>query len=113
MEGANNSDTVKLIVQELEKFQVDIVLQENNYEQLLKGLSQKINLLITNDFSRLISILYRLDISEKKLSYQLAQLKGTNAGDIIANLIVERQLQKIKSRQALRTSADIPEEEKW
>lgn len=108
-----NDDMVKSVLLELEKSQVSIVLQEDSYEQLVKVLSDKINWLITKDFSRLISILYRLDISEKKLSFLLSQLKGANAGDIIAGMIIERQLQKIKSRQAFKGVDDIPEEDRW
>ncbi|MGI8637666.1 MAG: hypothetical protein ACR2KZ_19885, partial [Segetibacter sp.] len=61
-----------------------------------------------------ISILDRLDISEKKLKQLLQQTKDATAGDIIAELIVERQLQKIDSRNAFKNSApDMPDVERW
>ena len=41
-------------------------------EHLLSVLSVEINRLINHDFSRLIAILYRIDISEPKLKILLA-----------------------------------------
>lgn len=84
--------------------------------QLLAG---KINELIENDFQKLISVLYRMDVSEKKLKLLLEENKGLDAGLIIADLMIERQLEKIKSRQqsdSYRTRQrdnDIDESEKW
>jgi len=77
-------------------------------------LSDHINQLINNDFSKLILILYRLDISEKKLKQLLAESPGANAGNLITALIIERQLEKIQSRQKFRQPDDsIPEDERW
>ncbi len=85
-----------------------------NDNDLFVRLSAAINGLIIHDFERLVSILYRLDINEAKLEHLLAQKTGENASDTIAALIVERQLQKIKSRQEnRRDSNDIAEEDKW
>jgi len=85
-----------------------------NDNDLFTRLSAAINSLIVHDFERLVSILYRLDINEAKLEYLLAQKTGENASDTIAALIVERQLQKIKSRQENRRDTnDIDEEDKW
>jgi hypothetical protein len=78
------------------------------------ALSAAINELITQDFERLVSLLYRLDINENKLKYLLAQQHNSKASDAIAALVIERQLQKIKSRQENRRDInDIDDEEKW
>ena len=82
--------------------------------QLFERLSTAINNLIVHDLERLVSILYRLDISEAKLKYLLAQNSAEPAAGTIAALIVERQLQKIKSRREnRRDNNDINEDEKW
>lgn len=84
---------------------------ENNFEELL---SAKINHLIVNDFNRLIQILYRADISEKKLKQLLEENKTEDAGKLIGALFIERQLQKIKSRRENRQDLnDITDEERW
>jgi hypothetical protein len=77
-------------------------------------LAAYINDLIQTDFNKLVTILYRLDVSESKLRNLLDKNSGKDAAYIIADLIVERQLQKIKSRQQFRQrDNDIDENEKW
>lgn len=77
-------------------------------------LKEAINQLLVNNFDRLVSVLYRLDVSEKKLKGLLQQHPDTDAAEIIANLIVERQQQKIKTREQFKpTGNDIDEEERW
>jgi hypothetical protein len=91
-----------------------IVPEKCTEEQLLHVLSVEINRLINQDFSRLIAILYRIDISEPKLKTLLAENKGSDAGRIIAWMILERQKEKQRSRQLFRNNQeDIPEDEKW
>ncbi|OJU28081.1 MAG: hypothetical protein BGN92_08230 [Sphingobacteriales bacterium 41-5] len=70
--------------------------------------------MLSNDFGRLVSSLYRFDVPETKLRNLLKQHPKTDAADIIAKLIIERQLQKLKSRQQYsQRDNDISEEEKW
>ena len=82
--------------------------------KLLNELSAYINNLIVQDFEGLVSLLYRLDINEKKLKYLLSVDAGINASDTIAALIIERQVQKIKSRREnRRDDNDIFADEAW
>ncbi len=81
---------------------------------LIELLAQRINDLTLHDFNKLIAILYRADISEKKLNALLQQASDEPAGKLIAILFIERQLQKIKSRQENRRDVnDIAEEDRW
>lgn len=83
-------------------------------KRLFENLSAYINDLILHDFERLVSLLYRLDVDEKKLKSMLSFQPGINSGDTIATMIIERQLQKIKSRQETRRDKnDWSEEETW
>ena len=83
-------------------------------KKLFTDLSAYLNELIVHDFERLIFLLYRIDVDEKKIKTLLQQEAGTNAGETIATLIIERQLQKIKSRQQNRRDKnDITDEESW
>ena len=83
-------------------------------EELHRKLAVYINELIERDFQKLISILYRLDVSEEKLKTLLANNSDIDAGNIIAHLIIERQLQKIKSRQQFsKRDNNINEEDAW
>ncbi len=81
---------------------------------LLNELASFINDLIINDFAQLVQMLYRIDISEKKLKQLLTDNADKDAGKIIAEMIIERQLQKIKSRQQFsQRDNNIDENEKW
>ena len=75
-------------------------------------LSGHINYLMTNDFNKLLTILYKVDVSEKLLKMSL-QEHTQDAATVIAEMIIERQLQKIKTREQSKTDNDIPENEKW
>jgi hypothetical protein len=73
-----------------------------------------INDLINHDFGELIRILYRLDVSEKKLKETLASSFSTDSGVLIAEMIIERQMQKIKTRsQYRRKNKNISDEDRW
>ena len=81
---------------------------------LFDRLIKEINDLIVHDFDRLVGLLYRLDVSEKKLKEVVAYNKGADAAPVIATLILERQAQKIRSRQEHRQDqSNISDEEKW
>lgn len=85
-----------------------------NLDLLHAELTGLINVLIRDDFQKLISILYRVDVSEQKLKGLLQEHPKEDAGKIIASLIIERQLEKIKSRkQYKQPKDDFDEEEKW
>jgi hypothetical protein len=62
-------------------------------------LADRINTMITADFNRLLSLLYRVDVSEAKLKHLLRENSGVDAGLLIARLILERQWQKIETRR--------------
>lgn len=76
-------------------------------------LANHINFLIDKDFNKLIAILYRLDVNEIKLKQLILENREKNAGKTIAVLIIERQIEKIKSRKQFRSDADIADEDKW
>ncbi|MEO6405972.1 MAG: hypothetical protein ABIY51_14620 [Ferruginibacter sp.] len=102
---------------EEKEFLPENISQENN-EMVLQDLAfrQKleagINGLILNDFDKLVWHLYRIDVSESKLKALLAENTKEDAAKIIASLIIERQLQKIKSRQEYKQD-DNSLEERW
>ena len=82
-------------------------------QELKERLIVHINHLINNDFEKLIFYLYRIDVNEAKMKQLLALHKGENAAELITNLILERQLQKIKSRKETKNTDQVPDDEKW
>ena len=82
--------------------------------EIRRQLSVAINEMILSDFDKLVMLLYRLDINETKLRKILNENPSQDAGNMIADLIIERQLEKIKSRQQFsQRDNNISEEEKW
>jgi hypothetical protein len=82
-------------------------------EELREKLVAHINYLINHDFEKLVYYLYRIDVNESKMKKLLDQKKGENAAGLIADLIIERQLEKIKSRKATKGNNNIPDNDKW
>ena len=104
-----NKDLIPAINQSLEISLPDSISSEELGEKLIAH----INALINQDFEKLVFLLYRIDVNESKMRYLLDQREGENAAGLIADLIIERQLQKIKSRKESKSNSDIPDEEKW
>jgi hypothetical protein len=106
----DNTELIRLLNKELP---VEIG-EQRAYAEIHAQLSAYINKLIKNDFDKLIVYLYRIDVNEEKLKSLLQQNPDEDAGNIIATLIIERQQQKIKSRQQFNQRGnDFEEEEKW
>jgi len=104
-----NADLIPMLRQSLE-----IDLPENiSFDQLKERLSSHINLLIQSDFQKLLYVLYRVDVSESKLKHLLKENQGFDAANIITELIIERQLQKIRSRNENRNDENVSDDEKW
>ena len=93
--------------------ELGITLIENQSTWNRELLAGKINELLTTDFQKLISILYRVDVSEDKLKKLLQENPTADAGLIIADLMIERQLQKSKSKKETKINNDIPDDESW
>ncbi len=90
------------------------LLPETSINGFLEKLTAYIGELINHDLEKLVNILYRLDVSEKKLKETLESSSSTDAGLLIATMIIERQLQKIKSRkQFTQQDKNIADEDKW
>ena len=97
--------------------ELGIVLKGDDVAAAKRLLIKKINELIQTDFPKLISLLYRVDVSETRLKSLLKDNPESDAGLIITELLIERQAQKIRSRQQSDSGRiqndDIDENEKW
>ena len=81
-------------------------------EELTERLVNYINWLIQNDFQKLVNLLYKVDIQENKLRSVLRDNPDENAAELIAQLMIERQMQKIKTRQDYKPKDRGPAEDK-
>ena len=99
------------VLEEVSK-ELEVIVKDDSITKQV--LVEKINELINNDFQKLVSILYRMDVSEIKLKKLLNENAGTNAAIIIVELMIERQAEKIRSRQQFNMrDENISNDEKW
>ena len=100
-------------VEEVVKFvEKDFLVNENtslipsadteSLEEFRKYLTGKLKLLLDEKFDQLVNILYRIDINEKKLSELFSGQNRDFIPASLADLIIERQLQKIRLRKSYR-----------
>lgn len=83
-------------------------------DELEQQLTLHINHLINTDFEKLIYYLYRIDVNETKMKQLLQQQGGENAAQLIARLIIDRQLEKIKFKSEYKPgSRDDEGAERW
>ena len=90
--------------------ELDVLRSESVYAEL----SAFINKLLLTNFERLVQLLYRIDVSEMRLKSLLKDNPKEDAGNIIASLIIERQAQKIISKQQFKNDEEkFCNEERW
>ena len=104
----------KQLIENIRKDMAIVLPDKISLLELEELLTIYANQLIQKDFQKLVTLLYRINVSETKLKYLLQLQRDENAGNIIAKLIIERQIEKMKSRQQFnKHNDDISEEEKW
>lgn len=96
---------------------IDVLIQDLNLSDDRADrfglLVDYLNQLADQNFTQLISLLYRMDINEDLIKQTLNSNPDKNAGELIAWLMIDRQNRKIKSRQEYSRDNNIDEDEKW
>lgn len=106
-----NNDSISLPDKIIE---VTNTLQVDSLNEVRDKLILLINELINKDFQALIQLLYRVDVNENKIRFYLNQKTNEDAASVLADLVIERQLEKIKSRETFKsTNKNKTDEEKW
>lgn len=67
--------------------------------ELKSRLTRIVSYLLDNDFERLLQAMYRIDISERKFKAALNLNPASEVASSIAQLIIERELQKVATRR--------------
>jgi hypothetical protein len=80
-------------------------------EAILKALEWRISQLLQQNSSTFFQLMYRLDVSERKLIRALADRE--NGVKNVALLVFERQIQKIHSRRRFPPASSEDEELSW
>lgn len=84
---------------------LSLVVQKMNFHSLEKtvdfsDLANYLDDLIERDFGAVVTILYRMDVSEQKVRYNLANpIEGESAGAMLASMLIQREIEKMKWRE--------------
>lgn len=87
-----------------ERFEIELSAdglqqQDDPFDELRSILAQKIRYLIDRDIDKLKQALYRIDVNEQQVKHVLAESPLDEAVDEIAAMIINRQLEKVKTRK--------------
>jgi len=80
---------------------------EPNYNRILEKIVFELQRNENRSDYNLMSLLYRIDISEAQLKAHLNQFKGENYFNVIAELIIKRVLQKVVVKQYYKNNENL------
>lgn len=95
----------KFVSKDFVKNDYSSLIPNNDFERLeefRKYLTEKMRDLLYKNYNLLINTLYRIDISEKKLSELFSSRNKDIIPEKLADLIIERQIEKINFRKRYR-----------
>jgi hypothetical protein len=95
-------ETAKQIIKDFDFFGIEIQFSgqaETAYDELKNQLIPLIAKLLKNDYAKIISLLYRIDVMERKMERALLPEYGAFRPELISDLIIERELQKVITRK--------------
>ncbi|KAB2914655.1 MAG: hypothetical protein F9K23_13075 [Bacteroidetes bacterium] len=97
------ADDLQDITQSLTPY---FALQEGGYtyDALVKRIAEEVQYLIDYDLNKLWNLLYRIDVSEKKVKEVIETTPFNQHSLLIAQLILKRQQEKVISRKNYKTN---------
>jgi len=98
---------------ELVANEIGIHKKVKSSEEFTKELVIAVEELLQKNFPRLVQVLYRLDVDEEKLKRQLRDNQSMRAAEVIARMIIDRQIEKQEARKNFGSQGNVSEEEKW
>lgn len=105
-------ETIKQIIKDFAIFRITLNFpekSENIYSNLHIQLTKQITVLAQNNFSKLLSVLYQIDISEKDIEKTTKELTNYNEVEVIAHQIIVRELKKVITRKYFKINNNTNE----
>jgi orotate phosphoribosyltransferase-like protein len=75
------------------------LVQQTTMDELKVRLTQIVTYLLDKDFEKFLHAMYRMDINEEKLKVALASDPPEQVAPNVAQLIIQRELQKVETRR--------------
>jgi hypothetical protein len=98
----NRTDLLEKVVEQLKKdfnwFSFEITFkgdQESPYQELYNQILPLIDELLNDDYPKLMAMLYRIDLDEEFLNRKLKENSQADTDEVISDLILKRELQKV------------------
>ncbi len=103
----NRTDLLEKVVAQIQKdfdwFNFKIVFSEDEeqtpYQKLYQEILPLIEEMLNDDYPKLMSVLYRIDIGEDFLNKKLKETPNADTDEVITDLILKRELQKVIIRE--------------
>ncbi len=98
-------DTANQIIKDFDMFGMEIKFSGsvyNAYEELFDQIRPRIENLISNNHQKFMGILYRIDLSEEQIKKAVNENFSEPFSDIITDLIIKRELQKVVIRSQFK-----------
>jgi hypothetical protein len=100
------SETAQQIMKDFGMFGVEITFSGdvlNAYKELHRQLVEQISVLIQNNYDKLLSVLYQVDITEREIAQAERDLPHYNHVEIIAHEVIARELKKVLWRRYFKS----------
>lgn len=107
-----NDDEVMVSAANMLEKHLDVHYSKNTLvsrDALIQWLSAHIVYMLQHEMEKLLHILYRIDVNEKKVKAVFAQDKASDIAPALAVLILDRELEKAHSRLLHKNKKDDAE----
>jgi len=99
----NRKDLLEKVVIQIQKdfnwFSFTIIFSEETetspYQQLYEQILPMVDEMLNDNYTKLLSLLYRIDIGEDFLNRRLKEIFNADTDEVITDLIIKRELQKV------------------
>lgn len=102
----SRTDLLEKVVEQVKKdfdwFSFEITFkgkEESPYQELYNQILPLIDELLNDDYPKLMTMLYRIDLDEEFLNRKLKESKQADTDEVITDLIIKRELQKVIIRE--------------
>jgi hypothetical protein len=106
MDKENTREFYSVISSNFELQKADVM----TVDDVKKALSARIRDMLDNNVEQLVSIIYRIDVSQKKVDEIFKNESKDEISVLLADAVIERQLMKVQSRKLYKNRGDKLEE---
>lgn len=102
-------ETAEQIMKDFGMFGIEITFSgnvENAYHELHLQLINQITVYLESDYSRLMAVLYQVDITEREIAKATRELPQYNQLEVLAHQVIFRDLKKVLFRRYYKAKSD-------